>query len=66
MNMTSRLQPLHHSITTLVKKAYIQYMIGELMTAMKASDNIMELAKKVTIFNAVLKNKAAWDTLPEA
>ena len=40
-------------------------MTGELTTAMKASDNITELAKKAKISDAVLDNEAAWDSVPE-
>ena len=34
--------------------------MGEIRDAMKASDNITELAKMETIFNALLNTKRAW------
>ena len=63
--MMSRFQPLDQGIISLVKEIYTQYMKGELTATMETSDIITELAKKVTIFRAVLNTKVAWDSVPE-
>ena len=41
------------------------YMVGEITTTMKASDNITELANKVTLCDVVLNTKVACDTVTE-
>ena len=65
-NTTSRLQPLDQGITTLLKRAHTNYMIDNITIAMKALKNITNLAKKVTIFDAVLNTKLAWDAVPKS
>ena len=61
----STLKPLDQGTFALLKKAYIRHMIEDIMMAKKASDNIAELAKEVTILVAVLNTKVAWDAVPE-
>ena len=39
--------------------------MGVIMMAMRALENITDLARKVTIFNAMLNIKVAWDTVSE-
>ena len=65
-DMMSRLLQLDQGIIAFMKKAYTQYMMGELTAAMETSDSIMILAKKVTNFDAVLKMKVALDSVLEA
>ena len=36
------------------------------MTAMKISENIINLAKKANIFDAILNTNVAWDVMPES
>ena len=40
-------------------------MMGKIMTTMKALENIMDLANKVTIFDIALNTWVAWDMIPE-
>ena len=40
--------------------------MGAIMLAVKTLENVTDLAKKLTIFNAVLNTKVAWDTVPES
>ena len=64
-NTVFRLQPLDQGSIALMKKAYMQYMMAKPTTTRKASDNITEPAKKVTVCDAVLKTKVTWDSIHE-
>ena len=67
--------PIHTPVTvsnvTIVdiiapmKRAHMRYIMGEIMTAMMASENITELAKKVAICYALLNTKVPWNTLSD-
>ena len=58
--MMSRLQPLNQGIITLLEKAYNEYIMGHLSTAIKVSDNI-RAGREGHIFQC----GASWDTVPE-
>ena len=60
-NTTSKLQPLDQGIIASLKARYKRLMMLELVSSMSDADSMTELAKKVTIFDAILNTKLAWD-----
>ena len=65
-NIASRLQPIDQDTIALLKRTLSTYIMGDILTAMMASENVTDLAKKVTTFDDILNTKVVWDAVAES
>ena len=65
-NTTSHLQPLDRGIITWLKNFYKRQLITEICRAISDCNTVVELAKKVTIYDAIVNVKDGWVQLPSA
>ena len=62
-NTTSHLQPLNKGIIAWLKNFYKKQLMTEIRHAMDDCNSVIELAKKVTIYDAIVNIKNGWDQL---
>ena len=63
-NITSHFQPLDKGIIAWLKNFYKRQLMTEIHPAMDECKTVIELAKKVTIYDAIVNIKDGWDQLP--
>lgn len=63
-NTTAHLQPLDQGIIAMVKSRYKRHLMGEIYDAMQSASDVTSLAKAVTIWDAVVFVKSAWEVVP--
>ena len=63
-NTTSHLQPLDKGIIAWLKIFYKRQLMTGIRNAMRDSENVVDLAKKVTIYSTTVNMKAGWRQLP--
>ena len=65
-NTTSYLQPLDKGIITWLKNFHKRQLMTEIWHAMNECNMVVELAKKVKIYDAIVNVKDGWNQLPVA
>ena len=63
-NITSQLQPLDLGVIAWLKSEYKKLLMIDIQRAMKDCEDIVQIAKNVTIFDGIINTKDAWDKLP--
>ena len=63
-NTTSKLQPLDAGIIQMVKTNYRKLMMREIRLAMEECDTVTDIAKKVTVLDALVNLFVAWNRIP--
>ena len=63
-NTTSQLQPLDLGVIAWLKSEYKKLLMVDIRHAMKDCEDIVQFAKKVTIFDGIINTKDAWEKLP--
>ena len=62
-NTTSHLQQMDKGIITWLKNFYKRQLMTEIRCAMNECNTVVELAKKVTIYDSIVNVKDGWDQL---
>lgn len=62
-NTTAVLQPMDAGIIACLKSRYKRLMMGDILQVMKEASDVTALAKKVTIWDAVVHTQCAWDVM---
>lgn len=60
-NTTAHLQPMDQGVIASLKAKYKRLMMTHICLRMKESTSVTDLAKKVRIYDAILRTKTAWD-----
>ena len=63
-NTTSKLQPLDAGIIQMTKTHYRKLMMREIRLAMEECDTVSDVAKKVTVLDAIVNLSIAWNKVP--
>lgn len=63
-NTTSHLQPMDAGVIAWLKKRYTRLFLTDLVEAMSEAADVTALAKAITIWDAIINVKLAWDCLP--
>lgn len=63
-NTTSKLQPLDAGIIQMTKTNYRKLMMREIRLAIEECDTVSDVAKKVTVLDAIINLSIAWNRVP--